>query len=1796
MTGIANKQQILEHDSEFPTNHSIPQFNSKYTAESFGASEALTSSAQRKNKSQESSPLASPTTSRRSSRLPSVNPVSPSSSSLALNQDTQRTSHTSSVHELSDKGSRRPSSSQGDIGVPPSYKGFHGRRDGSEKPVPPLMTPIKPKKSRRGTSFLNKFLSSRRDSDSKARRQGSSHSSRFSRRSDQSLSSRTASTDSEKGGSPRESVSFSSRLKNPISQALPFGNSDKKASPFNLDLDTDNEHMADITRLSNSRLSRMGSTVSMIPQPPLERTDWRPPESWKVKNTRENSDPLTHYPGIQERTSSMSSSESSSASSGRSLVPPRKASAITSLSTSSPKSDNHVDGHGEKRDSKSTITEENGRVYHAKELRGSARSSVRIFIGDKSSVLPCTLDTTCKDVLDSLHRKRFLKNDEDHIIVLKCGGLIRTLSLDERPLKIQRTMLFLYGYTQRDNLDYIERTDLSFLFKFVVQDRGVELISNERRRMINPQNVNLNNWNLQDIPNFLYAEPIVSLDVSQNPSFEFTKEFMHDCRNLLNLSFTRSGNPKFPTPVVYAPRLQELNLEVNYIKLIPPEISKMTTLTTLNLACNRISTLPASFAELQSLQSLNLSSNRLKNIPEPLTKIAGLKRLDLSYNNISEIPDSVANLVNLEVLQLAANKLSRDLPSFFRQLKTLIKIDIRFNKFDSIDALKNLPALEVIRATGNNISVFKSSAANLFEVELNINPVTLVKFDQVMTKLKIVDFSKDKLTSCSFVSMLPAIEKLTMDYNHLVSLPDDIYKMKNLTHLSVFRNNLTSLPSAIGSLTRLRYLDLHLNNISFLTPEIWNLSSLEYFNISSNLLEFFPDPPEQFVPFTGFSSLGRTATQRARNHQSSIVAPSTKRRTSEISTMTMSNYDSVGLEKSLKVLSLNDNKFTDSVIQTVSMFKNLVVLNLSYNELFDIPPGHLSNLTKLQKLYLSGNHLSSLPVDDLEAFTQMDTLHLNGNRFHTLPAELSKITNMTALDVGSNNLKYNIGNIPYDWNWSYNPKLKYLNFSGNKRLEIKPLHKREGMEDSLDSFLVLKDLKLLGLMDVTITTDLVPDQSVDVRVRSTVSQLGKYGYGISDTLGNKSSLTTRDVVIERFRGNSNEKLITIYDGKNCSDESGDKISKIIQETFEIHLAKELEGQDSGKTIEDALRAAFLTMNSEMSILINKDKSSTFSSAAAHRTTTTDELTMEKDGLTGCCATVIYIRGDELYVANIGDIMGILTKADGEYSVLTIKHEPYAPEEYARIRESGGFVTTHGYLDGVSDVSRAVGYFKLIPHINAVPSISKYKLTQNEEMIAIATSEIWKKVPYDLAADIIRQEKSNPGIAAEKLRDFAISYGVSDKATAVVLSLRQFTTKQKYHERGSLPEDSLLRKLDEEIEPPTGELAMVFTDIKNSTLLWDTYPVAMRSAIKVHNAIMRRQLRIIGGYEVKTEGDAFMVSFPTPSSALLWCFTVQSQLLTTGEWPAEILASDQGCEIKDEEGNIIFRGLSVRMGVHWGRPVCERDIVTKRMDYFGPMVNRASRVSSVADGGQIAMSTDFYYEFEKLRNLHEQVKSGAGDISQVYGSKTLGQILESQMNQVDQIGWVEESIGSRKLKGLEAPEKIWLIFPAHLAQRLKLLTRMNGEIDNRAGKLLMGGLTAESVWKLRKLSLRLEKICSFCAGSTTQLISNKAKILPSDLISSSAEETFINQITNAEMDLLLLIEHIVTRIENAVGILTVRKCASPDTANGLLMGTMDELYHKMHLMVHQAEEAVRAKSQLMEELPEELSQDGSELVN
>ncbi len=84
-------------------------------------------------------------------------------------------------------------------------------------------------------------------------------------------------------------------------------------------------------------------------------------------------------------------------------------------------------------------------------------------------------------------------------------------------------------------------------------------------------------------------------------------------------------------------------------------------------------------------------------------------------------------------------------------------------------------------------------------------------------------------------------------------------------------------------------------------------------------------------------------------------------------------------------------------------------------------------------------------------------------------------------------------------------------------------------------------------------------------------------------------------------------------------------------------------------------------------------------------------------------------------------------------------------------------------------------------------------------------------------------------------------------------------------------------------------------MQQSTYQWQNYPDVMGEAIEIHNSVIRTNLKITGGnsdtkiylicigYEVKTEGDSFMVAFHSPVSAMWWCIFVQEGLLHAN-WP------------------------------------------------------------------------------------------------------------------------------------------------------------------------------------------------------------------------------------------------------------------------------------------------------------------------
>lgn len=202
-------------------------------------------------------------------------------------------------------------------------------------------------------------------------------------------------------------------------------------------------------------------------------------------------------------------------------------------------------------------------------------------------------------------------------------------------------------------------------------------------------------------------------------------------------------------------------------------------------------------------------------------------------------------------------------------------------------------------------------------------------------------------------------------------------------------------------------------------------------------------------------------------------------------------------------------------------------------------------------------------------------------------------------------------------------------------------------------------------------------------------------------------------------------------------------------------------------------------------------------------------------------------------------------------------------------------------------------------------------------------------------------------------------------------------------------------------PPTGTVALAFTDVQGSTKLWEHRPEAMRVALELHDRVMREAIARCGGYEVKTEGDAFMVAFSSAAEAVRFCLDAQEALVAVA-WPDEILAEELASVETAPDGRVLRRGLRVRMGVHVGEPECRADPVTGRMDYFGPSVNRAARIGSAGHGGQLVVSERVW-------------KAVAGD--------------------PDAIGRpVVAELGDHRLKDLESAERLFQLVPRRFGGR------------------------------------------------------------------------------------------------------------------------------------------------------------------
>ncbi|MCR4294428.1 MAG: RDD family protein [Elusimicrobia bacterium] len=143
------------------------------------------------------------------------------------------------------------------------------------------------------------------------------------------------------------------------------------------------------------------------------------------------------------------------------------------------------------------------------------------------------------------------------------------------------------------------------------------------------------------------------------------------------------------------------------------------------------------------------------------------------------------------------------------------------------------------------------------------------------------------------------------------------------------------------------------------------------------------------------------------------------------------------------------------------------------------------------------------------------------------------------------------------------------------------------------------------------------------------------------------------------------------------------------------------------------------------------------------------------------------------------------------------------------------------------------------------------------------------------------------------------------------------------------------------EPTTRHLTILLTDIKGFT---DKTSSKTRAAISTmldeHRAVVLPLLEARGGHLVKTIGDAFLMTFESPTNAVLAGVDVQEALA------------------KLNEGRGTDDRLEIRIAINSG------EVNLMENDVFGEAVNITARIESIAEAGQVYFTEAVYLAMNK----------------------------------------------------------------------------------------------------------------------------------------------------------------------------------------------------------------------------------------
>lgn len=188
---------------------------------------------------------------------------------------------------------------------------------------------------------------------------------------------------------------------------------------------------------------------------------------------------------------------------------------------------------------------------------------------------------------------------------------------------------------------------------------------------------------------------------------------------------------------------------------------------------------------------------------------------------------------------------------------------------------------------------------------------------------------------------------------------------------------------------------------------------------------------------------------------------------------------------------------------------------------------------------------------------------------------------------------------------------------------------------------------------------------------------------------------------------------------------------------------------------------------------------------------------------------------------------------------------------------------------------------------------------------------------------------------------------------------------------------------------TKTLTIMFTDISGFTKKTSSQSrTELASMLELHDKLLEPVFERYKGKVIKTIGDAFMVSFDSPTDALLCAMQIQA-----------VIASYNA---KAPTGKDIHIKIAVNTG----------EVSLRGNDLFGEPVNVCSRVQHVVPAGEVYFTESVYHSMKKNEVPHEEI-----------GTK---RFKGTDAIKIYKISTGEKKSAPFKMPGIEMPSKKILI--------------------------------------------------------------------------------------------------------------------------------------------------------------------------